>query len=365
MAIPGNLLSATTESMDPNTSGWRARANCAKSLGTGGRNGDGALVLTSSAAGEMMAETVTAYPVAPGELYLVFADASSSTQPERIGIEWLTESLTPVGSVTWSMTTASASASWHRVSVAGECPAGATRARVLLSSTASAASRTHFWENVYLGPPIRYLGNLLPYNVESGGELDTSGWTAETNATVARLAPVLGWLTTWYLAGGHLVAVTAVADGDTAMRCTERVVATPGTDYLAYAYLGPPSVAVQPWIELRFYDDGGALLLAERAWLAQPGTGIYRQHVSAVSPASTAEAEIAVGMTAATAGQALWVEGVVVVVAPELAAGTVVPYEDASFEQGVGAWTVASGPGTIARTSPWGAPRCTAPTPCR
>ena len=53
MAIPGNFLSSVTESIDPNTSGWVAKTNCTIGLGSGGRNGDGCLKLTSSAAGDM------------------------------------------------------------------------------------------------------------------------------------------------------------------------------------------------------------------------------------------------------------------------------------------------------------------------
>ncbi|MDG9703821.1 hypothetical protein [Streptomyces sp. DH37] len=352
MAIPGNFLSSTTESIEPNTSGWRAKLNCTLHLGTGGRNGPNVLEVKSVAAGETQAETVTAYPVIGGETYYVFADAASLAVGERIGILWLNESGTAI-STTWSMTTASASGSLHRVSVAGAAPPDAATARVVLSANETAAGALHHWENVYFGLPIRTQGNLLPFNVESGGELSSSGWVAETNATVARTAPMVIWPVNWYLSGGHLIAMTVTANGNAAMRCTQRVAATPGMEYLAYSYLGPRSSGMQPWVELRFYDAGGTLLLAKRANLAPPGVGLYRQHVSGTAPAGTETCEIATGLTAATAGQQLWVEGVVIAVAPKLRAGSVVPYEDSTFEAGVGSWAVASGTGTLARTSPW------------
>ncbi|KMS78309.1 hypothetical protein ACH49_16630, partial [Streptomyces leeuwenhoekii] len=47
-------------------------------------------------------------------------------------------------------------------------------------------------------------------------------------------------------------------------------------------------------------------------------------------------------------------ETVAVTVAPRLMSGSVVPYADSSFEQGVAGWTVTSGVATLARTSPWG-----------
>jgi hypothetical protein len=121
VAIPGNMLSATTESVDPNTSGWTAKLNCTISKGTGGRNGDGTLRLSSSAAGEMQARTVASYPVVPGTEYEAFADASGATVPDRIGIQWLTSASAEI-SITWSVTTATASSTWHRIAVADLAP---------------------------------------------------------------------------------------------------------------------------------------------------------------------------------------------------------------------------------------------------
>ena len=70
MAIPGNFLSPTTESIDPNTSGWTPKLNCAPLFkGVGGRNGDGCLVTKSVAAGEVQARTVSSYPVTAGTVY--------------------------------------------------------------------------------------------------------------------------------------------------------------------------------------------------------------------------------------------------------------------------------------------------------
>src|SRR5690606_39167037 len=86
--IPGNLLSATTEMVDPNISGWAAKLSCTLSKGTGGRNGDGCLVVKSVTAGEVQARTVSSYPVTAGTVYYAFAD-TSGVVPERIGIRWL------------------------------------------------------------------------------------------------------------------------------------------------------------------------------------------------------------------------------------------------------------------------------------
>lgn len=354
MPHPGNLLSATTEMVDPNTSGWRVRLNCSTALASGGRNGPGCLRLSATAAGEMQAETVTAYPVSAGEVYHVLADASAAAQPERIGIEWLDGTLTPVGPITWSMTTATASTGWHRVSVAGPCPDGATRARVILSSTTTAAGALHYWENAYLGAPVRTSGNLLPFNVEAGGEISPSGWVAETNGTVGRTAPALPWSWDFLLAGGHVMTLTATDAGDTSMAVAERVHAQPGHEYLAYAYLGPPTTASTAWLELRFHDEGGNLLQATRGTLAAASTGLQRQRASAIAPAGTVTCSLAVGLTGATAGQVLRTEGVVITAAPPLRDGSVIPYAAASFEQGTGGWTVTSGPATIARSTPWG-----------
>lgn len=353
MAIPGNFLSAVTEQVDPDTSGWDATLNCSKSLGSGGRNGDGCLTLTAAGAGEMQAETTSAYPVAAGVVYQTFADASSADQPERIGILWLDAGYETV-STTWSLTTSSASSSWHRISVAGEAPATAVYARVVLSATAAAASKVSYFENVYLGPPKRTSGNLLTFNAESGGDLDDTAWAADANCAVTRDAPPVQWTVDWYLSGGEVVKATTSADGDMAAVCAETPVIDPGTDYMAYAYLNPPASSTA-WIELRWLDSGGDEISTSRAVLDTTGTGWYRQRVSGIAPDTAATVALAVGIADASAGDVLRTEGAVIQPVSLAVPGSVVPYADASFEQGVGQWTVSSGVATIARSSPWGA----------
>ncbi|MFE0794796.1 hypothetical protein [Streptomyces mutabilis] len=354
MAIPGNLLSPTTESVDPNTSGWTAMLNATLSKGTGGRNGDGCLVVKSKAAGETRARTVSAYPVTAGVVYETFADASGATVPERIGIRWLSATGTEV-SVTWSLVTMAASAAWHRISVAGTAPVGATQAQVVLSAmTPAAAGVNSYFENVYLGQPIRTTGNLFGFGTEST-EIDASGWTPEVNATISRQVPVMSWPVNWYWAGGHTLAVTAAAAGNAAAVTVDRPGVTPGVEYLAYAYLQPPTLSSTVWIELRFYDSNGNQVAATRAYLDQPGTGFYRQFVSAVAPTTAATCGVAAGMDGAAAGQVLRLETVVVRDAPQIVTGSVISYASGSFEQDTGGWTTVSGPATLARSTPWGA----------
>ncbi|MFD4921137.1 hypothetical protein ACFWNE_07435 [Streptomyces goshikiensis] len=353
MAIPGNMLSSATESMDPSISGWVALLNCAIAPGTGGRNGDGTLRLTSTASGEMRARTVSSYTVVPGQVYQVFADASGVTVPERIGIRWLTSAGVEI-SYTWSLTTASASASWHRIGAAGAAPATATRAQVVVSATPAAGSVVNYFENVYLGLPIRTLGNLFTFGVESL-EVDTSGWAADTNCALSRTAPAVQWAVDYYLAGGEVLALTASANGNMAARSAERPGVSAGTEYLAYCYLSPPTSGSAAWVELRFYNAAGTLVQTTRGALAAPGTGYYQQRVSAIAPATAATCGVYVGVDSATTGQILRVEGVVVTVAPAVQTGSVLPYADASFEQGVAGWTVVSGVATLARSTPWGA----------
>jgi hypothetical protein len=354
MAIPGNLLSATTESIDPNTSGWTAKLNCTIGKGVGGRNGDGCLSVRSVAAGEMQARTVSSYPVTAGTVYYCFSDTAGATSTgERIGIRWLNASGGELA-ITWSLSTMAASGGWHRVSVAGQAPAGAALAQVLLSSTEVGASVSHFWENVYLGLPMRVLGNLLPFNTEST-EVDASGWAAVVNATVSRQVPVMNWAVDNYLAGGHTLAMTANAAGNASVLAVDRPAVVPGTEYLAYAYLQPPVLTSQAWIELRFFDTNGNQVGAQRSMLAPPATtGMYRQRASMVAPANAATCSVAAGLDSASAGQVLRLETVVVTVAPQLQAGSVMPYADTSFEQGVAGWSTAAGVATLARTTPWG-----------
>lgn len=353
MAIPGNFLSVTTEMVDPDTSGWQTVLNCTKSLGSQGRNGDGVLTLTSVAAGEMQASTVSTYPIVAGTVYQTFADASSANQAERIGIQWLNDALVAVGSTTWSPTTNTASATLHRISVAGPAPAGATRARVVLSATTTAAAKTHFFENVYLGAPFRTSGNLLSFNVESGGEIDATGWAVDSNATVSRDVPMVQWPVDWYYSGGCTIKMTVTANGNASMKAAETPAVTPGTEYIGSAYLSPPTSGASCWIELRWLNSSGTLISAKRATLAQPSTGVFRQYVSGIAPAGAATVVLATGITSATAAQVLRIDSAVVQVAVPIVAGSVVPFEDASFEAGIGQWTVASGVATLARSTPW------------
>ncbi|MGW5173105.1 hypothetical protein ACWERY_01905 [Streptomyces sp. NPDC004082] len=351
MSIPGNLLSATTEAVDPNTSGWVSKLNCTLSLGTGGRNGDGCLAVKSVAAGEMQARTVSSYPVTPGTVYEAFADTAGAVA-ERIGIRWLTAGGTEV-SITWSLTTLASSSSWHRVSVAGAAPATATQAQVLLSSTEVGAAVNHYWENVYLGLPIRTSGNLLPFNTEAL-EVDATSWGVAANCTIARQVPAVQWAVDNYTAGGHTLAMTVTANGNASALAADRATVTPGVEYLAYAYLQPPTSGSTAWIELRFYNSGGTQVGAQKSILAAPGTGMYRQRASMVAPATATTCSVAAGLDTATAGQVLRVDTVVVTVAPSLVAGSVMPYADAGFEQGIAGWTVTTGVATLARSSPWG-----------
>lgn len=353
MAIPGNFLSETTSTIDPNTSGWTPKLNCTLSKGTGGRVGDGCLVVKSVAAGEVQARTVSSYAVTPGTLYQVFSDAAGGSVPERIGIRWLNAVGTEI-SITWSLTTMTASAGWHRVGVAGVAPAGAAQAQVLLSSTPAAGLVNQFWENVYFGLPIRTTGNLFPFTTESS-EVDASGWTPLANATISRQVPVISWAVDNYTAGGHTIAMTAVAAGNASILATGGPAVTPGVEYLAYAYLQPPVLTATAWIELLFFDAVGNQIASYRSTLAAPGTGMYRQRVSAKAPDNAASCSVTVGLDGASAGQILRIETVVVTAAPQLQAGTVVPYADGSMEQGIGQWAVASGVATLARSTPWGA----------
>ncbi|MGV9352278.1 hypothetical protein [Streptomyces misionensis] len=358
MAIPGNFLSATTESIDPNTSGWVAKLNCSLGLGSGGRNGDGVAKLTATAAGEMQARTFSSYPVAPGETYWTFADASSTTIPERIGLRWLNSSGAEI-SITWSLTTASASSAWHRISVGGQAPAGAAQAQVLISSTATAAGQITFFENVYLGYPMRVPGNLLSFDAEQF-EISGSAWATEANCTLSRTVPAVPWAVNWYYAGGEMLTLTATAAGTASAACTERPAVTPGVEYVGQAYLNPPSSSSSCWVELRFYDASGVKLSSARSTLAAPGTSYYRQVVSAVAPAGAATASLAAGINSATAGQAMRVECAFLKARAastysDLPNTNVVPYSDSSFEQGIGQWTVPAGVATISQSTPWGA----------
>lgn len=163
---------------------------------------------------------------------------------------------------------------------------------------------------------------------------------------------MVSWAADNYLAGGHTLAMTAVAAGNASVLAVARPTVTPGEEYLAYAYLQPPVLTATAWIELRFYDGAGNQIAAQRSTLAAPGTGLYRQRASMAAPTNAATCSVAAGLDTASAGQILRLESVIVIVAPKAQAGSVVPYADSSFEQGIAGWTVPSGVATLARTTP-------------
>jgi hypothetical protein len=351
--IPGNFLSETTSTIDPNTSGWTTKLNCTLSRGTGGSVTTGCLLMKSVASGEMQCRTVASYPVTPWQEYAAFADASGATVPERIGIRWLDAASAEI-SISWSMTTATASATWHRIAVADWAPAGAVYAQVVFSSTPAAGNVNQFFDHVYLGLPQRTTGNLLASNTETSERSGSWEYLAVTNCTLSRTVPMVAWSSSLYTVGGHVATMTVTASAAASFRSTDWPEVTPGQEYLAYAYLNPPASGTAAWIELRFYDASFAQIAATKANLSAPGTGWYQQRVSAVAPANAAYATVAMGLDTATAGQILRTDGAVITVAPVLREGSVVPYADASFEKDVAGWTVVSGVATLARLTPWG-----------
>ncbi|NML55406.1 hypothetical protein HHL19_16685 [Streptomyces sp. R302] len=353
MAIPGNFLSLATSTLEPNVTGWTPLLNCTISRATGGTASDGCLQVRSVAGGEMRCRTSANYAVLPGVEYLVLADASGATVPERIGIRWLTSASTEI-SITWSLTTATASAAWHRIAVAGYAPVDAAFAQVVVSSTPAAGAVNSLFDNLYLGLPQRTTGNLLSANAETHERAANWEYTAGTNSTITRAVPMVNWPATFYLAGGHVAAMTVTANGDADFRCTETPVVTPGTEYEAYGYLQPPTSGTAAWIELRFFDGVGAQIQATRAVLSAPGTGWYRQRVSAIAPTGAETAGLAFGLAGATAGQIMRLDTVVILAASRPQAGSIVPLSDADFEFGIGSWTTVSGAATLSRTTPWG-----------
>lgn len=360
--IPGNMLSSVTEMVDPNTSGWTPLLNCTTSLGGGGRNGNGCLTVKSVAAGETRARTVSSYPVQVGTVYQVFADASAPTVAERIGIRWLDAANVELG-ITWSLVTSTVSSTWHRIGVAAAAPMGAARAQVVLAGmTPAAAGVINFFENVYLGLPIRTTGNLLDFNTETA-EVDASGWSVEANGTLGRSMPAVQWPVDYFHAGGHMLTLTVTAAGNASLK-TAPVICTAGEEYVFFGHISPPVSGTKCYFELRFLDESGTQLKAVRSVLDAPGTGSYRQIGSDFAPAGTVSTVLVAGITGGTAGQVVRVDNVVVSVLsqtldgqtiPSMPSGSVLPYADADFEQGVAGWAVTSGPAVIARSSPWGA----------
>ncbi|WP_030997509.1 hypothetical protein [Streptomyces sp. NRRL F-5630] len=179
-----SLLPWLSESAETGTSGWTADANCALGVASAAVSAYQSLAVTALASGDLSAGTTPAVPVSPGTEYLAALWVQTATTATlRPTIQWRdsTGAVIAATSVDWAPST-----TWARVVAIGVAPAGAATARVLLTTTATAAGQSWAVDGVVLQrtQDLAQVGNLLPYG-DASFETSVTGWYV-TGATRSR-----------------------------------------------------------------------------------------------------------------------------------------------------------------------------------
>ena len=247
---PGQILPLDAEFNDVATAQWTAVVNCTVGVGPVGTYYPAwgtALLLTSTAAGDMRAAPIgagSAVPVTVGTEYMATAwmvQVSGASRTALIEIEWLAADGVTYLSSTLNSGTPVPTSTWTRVTAIGTCPAGAGTARVRLRPQAGAAAEVWAADQVGLMPTVaggyQQPGNLLPYNTASM-EMDASGWTAVSGCTIAQSS-------TAAYEGTYSLAITCTGGTDAVVQLAIPVPVTPGQAYQAAPTLkwaGSPNI---------------------------------------------------------------------------------------------------------------------------
>jgi hypothetical protein len=242
----GNLLTQNQASLETDTAGWFAAANCGMSRSTAqALNGSASLALTSTAAGDMTAGTGNPLPaVTPGQVYTATASFRAATVGRAIAIriDWYTAA-TGYISTSYGSTGADNTAGWQSVTTTGQAPVGATQAQLVVTvSGTGAASEVHYVDAVglFLNPT----GNLVPNpDFENGIAGTTTGATAPAlSASTARAYTGRGCLlSTW---------PTASTSGSFFVVGASAVSMTAGFTYTASAWVYVPTGSPSPRITI-------------------------------------------------------------------------------------------------------------------
>lgn len=337
MAIPGNVLTPNTESIETDTSDWSALSN-ADSLTrvSGGTAGSWCLRWRAILAGGSQVTIAAPVEVTAGQEYFAFASVFPPAigAQSRIEIRWY-NSVGTIISTTMGPNISAPSATWHQVAAVGTAPATATNAFVVIRSVATADAQLWYTDRIFLGLTTPATGTLLPWNVESM-EVDASGWTAVTNCSV-------GVATSAYMFYQGL-SLTSTASGPCAARTATSYPVTPGTEYVAYAYVTPGTAGLTQKIQIEWLD-GSAAVLSTTSVDWTPSTGSWTRCVAVgTAPSGAATARVVLAPQATAAGQQ-WVYDRIAL-APSSAlmvAGNLLPYNTSDLEVDVSGWTVTGG----------------------
>lgn len=214
MPIPGNLLDDNTSGIETSTAGWAATgavlARVAATVRPDG--GTQSLRTTSSSAASAVITTVASVPVTAGTTYLGAMWCAVASRATTITAEllWFDAADAPVGTPaaqSWSLPNSGTVV--RRPSVQGVAPAGATKAKLRLTSTNTAGSQVAYWDQAFVG--------TLAAAGKADNSLTLNEWSSEGPGTAALWTATGATLTR---DDGHYIGSDEYADGTTMIRVT-------------------------------------------------------------------------------------------------------------------------------------------------
>ncbi len=155
-ALIANLLTYNQSTIETDTSGWSANANCTITrVTTVFEQGAAALSLSSTASGDMSATTSTGgsgAPVTAGQMYTATASLRAAASPRscRMDIRWYDGAGALLSTSTGSAV-ADTATGFTRITVSAAAPGSATYAAVLVTVLATgAAAEIHYVDSIQL-----------------------------------------------------------------------------------------------------------------------------------------------------------------------------------------------------------------------
>ena len=147
-----NALSANQASLETDTTGWAAVANCSISRSTSQySNGTASLAVLSGSAGDMTAATTTAtkFAVTANNKFSATAEfkAGATARACSVGIIWLNAAGTAL-STAFGTAENDSTSSWNECNVSATAPATATHAQVVIKVASAGSSETHYVDKI-------------------------------------------------------------------------------------------------------------------------------------------------------------------------------------------------------------------------
>ncbi|CAB4156554.1 hypothetical protein UFOVP655_68 [uncultured Caudovirales phage] len=146
-----NVLTANQASLETNTTGWTATANCSISRSTSQySSGTASLALLSAASGDMTASTNgTRFPVTANNKFSATAEfkSGSTARACSTGIVWYNAAGTVLSTIYGTAENDSSSA-WNESGVTATAPATAASAQVIVKVASAGSGETHYVDKI-------------------------------------------------------------------------------------------------------------------------------------------------------------------------------------------------------------------------